>query len=121
MLLGQFGVLHFQQCEGRLETRKRLHSFGPAGNVGPAPQVESADFGKGCVAVAEQIRNGGLRGAEKVAISEVRIQHPQRRLGTPAMVVGNSRRDIDWTKFSLAELNAVTVEDGRKQRIDVPV
>src|SRR5258708_9726334 len=49
----ELGGLHGQQFERRLETRQRRHSLGPAGQVGPALQVERADFGEGHVAIAD--------------------------------------------------------------------
>src|SRR5258708_7397840 len=96
----KLSVLHGQQCEGRVETRERRYSLGPGGHVGPALQIERANLRKGNVAIAEQIRDGGFGSTEIGAISKVRVQYRQRRLGTPAMVVGNRRLDADWKKFS---------------------
>src|SRR4029077_8908370 len=89
--------------------------------MGPAPEVERAEFGEGHVAIAEQIRDGGFGGAEIGATGKVRVEHREGRLGPSAIVVGDRRLDADGKKFIAAELDAVAVEDRWKQRVDVPV
>jgi hypothetical protein len=121
LTLQDFGVLHCQQCERRFETRQRGQSLSPSDDVRPAMQVERADFGKGYIAVAEQIRNGWLGSTEIAPMSELGVQYRQRRLSTSAMVIGDRRLNADWKKFLLTEVNTVAIEDRWKQDIDAPV
>jgi hypothetical protein len=82
--LDELGVSHCQQLKGRFETGQRLHSFSPSGRVGPALQVELADFSKGYISKAAYVCNGRFSRTEVVAMNEIGVQDRQRGLGTSA-------------------------------------
>jgi len=93
-------VCHRQQIERCGKTGSAAMASAPGDEIGPARQVELAQFGKGHFAVARNIGDRRPRRRKKIAGCQRRIERGQRPLGPVAVMRGDRGSHGNGNSFS---------------------